>query len=85
MFANVQLVIKQYNSVPAVLKEALLGREPEVYVYTVKDNRALLKKVGIGIRQGPYVQITSGLEQGDMIVIMGQQRLKDGTAVVAEE
>ncbi|OIO81148.1 MAG: hypothetical protein COW11_05590 [Candidatus Omnitrophica bacterium CG12_big_fil_rev_8_21_14_0_65_43_15] len=85
MFANIRLIIQEHKVVPVVLKESLLGREPEVYVYTVEDNKAALKKVGLGVRQGPYVQITAGLKETDLVVIMGQQRLKDGMAVEAEE
>lgn len=39
-------------------------------------------EVQIGTRQGGLVQITSGLKEGDTVVVAGQQRLqRDGTAV----
>lgn len=85
MFAKVILVIDERKAVPAVLKEALMGREPEIYVYTIANSKASLKKVVVGARQGPYAQITDGLKEGEAVVVMGQQRLKDGIDVAAEE
>jgi membrane fusion protein, multidrug efflux system len=85
MYAKVKLVTQQYKASPVVLKEAVLGKEPKQYVYVVSDQKAYLKDVQTGIRQGPYLQIKEGLVAGDKVVIMGQQRLYDGAAVLAEE
>jgi multidrug efflux pump subunit AcrA (membrane-fusion protein) len=52
-----------------------MGKEPNLYVYVVEDNQAILKKVTLGLRQGPYYQVQEGLKEGDLVVIMGQQRL----------
>lgn len=84
MFARVGLILSEHKDVPAILKEALIGREPELYLYLVKDNKAVLKKVTLGLREGPYYQVQEGVKEGDLVVIMGQQRLKDGVAVSAE-
>jgi len=84
MFAKVRLILKEYKSSPVVLKEAVIGSEPDFYIYVVEDNKAVLKKVTLGIRQGPYYQVREGLKEGDLVVIMGQQRLKDNVAVSAE-
>ena len=85
MFAKVQLVIEQHREVPAILKESIIGKPPDTYVYVIENNKASLKKVSLGIRQGPYYEITDGLKEGDLVVIMGQQRLRDGIAVTTEE
>jgi multidrug efflux pump subunit AcrA (membrane-fusion protein) len=84
MFAKVSLVIEEHRNVPAILKEAVMGREPDLYVFIVEDNKAVLKKITLGLRQGPYYEITDGLKAGDLVVIMGQQRLTDGASVKAE-
>lgn len=84
MFAKVKLILSEHKDVPAILKEAVIGKEPDVYVYVIKDNHALLKKITLGLRQGPYYQVREGLESGDLIVIMGQQRLRDGVLVNME-
>lgn len=85
MFARVKLIIGVRKDALTVLKEAIIGKEPDTYVYTVRDGRAALRKVALGIRQGPYYEITQGLQAGDRVVIMGQQKLYDGAAVSVEE
>ncbi|MDD4894240.1 MAG: efflux RND transporter periplasmic adaptor subunit [Candidatus Omnitrophica bacterium] len=85
MFAKISLVIRQHKGVPVILKEALVGKDPDLYVYITEGDKAVLRKVKVGIRQGPYYEVTEGLKEGDMVVIMGQQRLGDGVFVAPEE
>ena len=84
MFAKVRLILAVHKNAPVILKEAVIGKEPELYVYVVEDNQAILKKITLGIRQGPYYQVQEGLKEGDLVVIMGQQRLRDNAPVSAE-
>lgn len=85
MYAKVKLVIQEYKDALAVLKEAVLGKDPQQYVYIVEDQKAVLRNVVTGIRQGAYLQIKEGLKAGDKVVIMGQQRLYEGAPVLVEE
>ena len=84
MFAKVRLILAEHKNVPVILKEAVIGKEPDLYVYVVEDNKAVLKKITLGIRQGPYYQVQEGLKEGDLVVIMGQQRLRDNAQVSVE-
>lgn len=85
MFAKVLLIVEEHKQVPVVLKEALLGKEPNFYVYSVEKGKAGMKKVMPGIRQNGYVEIKEGLKENDSVVIMGQQKLQDGVDVKIEE
>lgn len=85
MFSKVSLIVQKRNNIPVILKEAIMGKEPNIYVFIIENNKALLKKVSLGIRQGPYYEIREGLKEGDLVVIMGQQRLYDGASVAVEE
>jgi len=84
MFAKVRLILLKHKNVPVILKEAVMGKEPDLYVYMVKDNQAILKKVTLGLHQGPYFEVQEGLKEGDLVVIMGQQRLFDNVPVTVE-
>lgn len=84
MFAKVSLVLEERKKTPAVLKEAVIGKDPDLYVYVIDKDRAVLTKVALGIRQGPYLEVRQGLKEGDLVVIMGQQRLKDNAEVSVE-
>jgi multidrug efflux pump subunit AcrA (membrane-fusion protein) len=85
MFAKVKLVIEEQKAVPVIMKEAIIGRGANTYVYVVDGKRAFLKNVILGLRQGPYYGVDSGVKAGDRVVIVGQQRLRDGCLVEPEE
>ena len=72
------------TSVPAIIKEAVIGRDSATYVFVIEDKKALLKKVSLGIREGFYYEVKSGLKEGDLVVIMGQQKLYAGAPVAFE-
>ena len=84
MFAKVRMVIEARNNVPVILQEAIMGHDPDNYVFVVQDKKAVLKKISLGIRQGPYFEVRQGLKEGDLVVIMGQQLLADGASVESE-
>lgn len=84
MFARAHLILKENKGVPVVIKEAIIGKAPYTYLYVVENNKAILKKVELGIRQNEYFEIRDGLKEGDLVVIMGQQRLFDGAEVRVE-
>lgn len=85
MFAKVNLVIQEHKNVPVILKEAVIGREPQTYAYVIENKTAVLRKITLGLRQGPYYEIKEGLKEGDLVVVVGQQRLYEGAGVVTEE
>lgn len=85
MFARAKLVIQEYKNVPVILKEAIMGKAPDLYVYVVENNKAIFKKITLGLRQGAYFEVSAGLKEGDPVVIMGQPRLRDKAEVSVEE
>ena len=84
MFARVSLIIEKHTGVPVILKEAIIGKAPATYVYLIENNKAVLKKISLGLHQGPYFEVSEGIKGGDLVVIMGQQRLYDNASVNVE-
>lgn len=84
MFARVKLQVESHIGVPVVLKEAVMGSSPDSYIFIVEKNRAVLRKVTLGMRQGQYYEVKEGLKENDLVVIMGQQRLSDGASISLE-
>jgi len=84
MFVRVSLAVEKRIGVPVILKEAIMGKEPDTYVYTVDDNKARIRNISLGIHDGPFYEVTQGLQEGEMVVIIGQQRLHDNAPVAME-
>jgi multidrug efflux pump subunit AcrA (membrane-fusion protein) len=54
------------------------------YVFTTNEqNKAVRKRVEVKGITGDSKVIVTGLEIGDKVVVAGQSRLKEGTALVA--
>jgi multidrug efflux pump subunit AcrA (membrane-fusion protein) len=85
MFAQVQLILEEHKNAVVIAKEAVMGRGDEVYVYVVEANTAHQKKIKLGIRQGSFYEVKEGLQAGERVVVMGQQKIYEGAPVIAEE
>lgn len=81
MFPKIKLLGEQKNVV-FIPKAAVIKKEKEEQVFVVRDNRAYLQKVNLGLEKGNLVQILEGLKEGDQVVISGQTDLKSGDPVV---
>ena len=83
MFVHVRLYFGK-KQVLVIRREALnkMPGTASYYVYIVKNNRAHMKNIKVGIKQGNFVEVTSGLSEGDAVVIQGQNRLKDNMPVL---
>ncbi len=85
MFVRAHIPLERKQGVPLILKEAVQGRDEDTYVFVVDNGTARVRKVRLGLRSGAYYEAAEGLSPGESVVIMGQQRLRDGMAVSVEE
>lgn len=84
MFAQVRLIIEEHQKTPVIIKEAVMGKAPQEYVYVIEDNVAHLRNIKLGIKQGAFREVTEGLKENDIVVIMGQQKLYESASVNVE-
>ena len=81
-FVNVRLLVDTVKDATVVPVAAIQRGQPGTYVYLVKaDDTVAIKVVTLGATDGEKVQITSGLEVGDEVVIDGTDRLRDGAKI----
>jgi multidrug efflux pump subunit AcrA (membrane-fusion protein) len=66
-----------------VIPDAALVTTPRGHkiVYVVQDGKAHMREVTLGLEQGDRVQVTEGVQPGEMVIIAGNLNLKDGAAV----
>ncbi len=81
MFARVKLIIEERNNIPVVVKEAIVGKGDQAYVYVSEQGVARRRFVKLGIKEGPVYEVLEGIKEGEEVVIMGQQRLREGIKV----
>lgn len=82
MFANLDLTLKVRDQAVLVPESAITISSDKASLYTVVDgDTAQLKPVGTGIRLGGKVEITTGLQGGEWVVVEGTQKLRPGAKV----
>lgn len=65
----------------AVPRSAVLFDDKGAYVYRLQNAKAEMIYVILGIDNGNFIEITSGIDQGDIIATEGSYQLEDGMAV----
>jgi len=77
MTGEVNLSTDEINNVIAVTRDVILNNNGEDYVFVVKDNRAVKKVVKLGRDYDDYVEIKSGLNVGDKLIVKGHNYVDD--------
>lgn len=82
MFARVTMSFGTADRVVApdrsIIKQAGSG---DRYIYVYKDGKVSYNKVELGRRMGDEYEIVSGVQDGDRVVVTGQNRLNNGMEV----
>ena len=81
MFVRVEFPMIEKKDILVAPREALVGSRRDPQVYVVENNIAKLKTIVIGEESGYLVEVIKGLQEGDFVVVNGQNNLKDGMTV----
>ncbi len=81
MFARVQLVKKVFPDALSVPLYAVITQNDEQFVYVDNQGSAEKRKVQLGILSGWEVQVTSGLNPGDRVIVVGHRFLDQGQSL----
>jgi RND family efflux transporter MFP subunit len=81
MFARLEVQTGQIDHAIVIPSEALVTVPKGLAVFSVRDNKAVLNMVKTGVEDGNRIQILSGLRVGDMVIIAGNEKLKEGMSV----
>ena len=84
MFLNVHLS-RGTADVLVVPEESLVPEQGDVFIYVVQEGKASKRKIQTGQRAVGTVQVTDGLQAGEIVVTEGTQKLRDGTSVSVTE
>jgi RND family efflux transporter MFP subunit len=79
MYAEVDLTLARRNRVLAIPVTAI-DNNRQVMVVT-PNNRVELRKLGVGLESSDKVEVTSGLNEGDLVVVAGRASLQPGEEV----
>jgi hypothetical protein len=81
MFARVFLETDTREGVLVIPKAALSLKSIGDTVYVADGTAASRREVSLGFREGDFVEVISGVAEGEAIIVVGQDGLSDGTPV----
>jgi membrane fusion protein, multidrug efflux system len=80
MFMTVR-VLRASAPMLLVPEQALVPIQSRQYLYVVVDGRVEQREVTIGRRTPGEVEIVSGIDEGEVVIVEGTQRVRDGSLV----
>jgi RND family efflux transporter MFP subunit len=81
MFASVYLETDRRQNALVVPKASLVLESIGDTVYVKEGDVAARREVDLGYDEGDFVEVVAGLEEGDEVIVLGQDSLSDGTPV----
>ncbi|STX27833.1 efflux protein [Legionella beliardensis] len=79
--ADVEFITQKKKDTIVIPQQAIFLRNSKPHVYLVKNNIIELVPITTGIRNKSRIEVTSGLQVGQQLVIKGQERLYPGLKV----
>jgi membrane fusion protein, multidrug efflux system len=81
-FVNARLLLEIKRQAVLVPSSAIQRGPQGTFVYLVKpDHTATVRPVTIGVVQGDDTSVASGLAEGELVVVDGAERLREGSKV----
>jgi RND family efflux transporter MFP subunit len=85
MFARITFRPEASSPVLIVPRQAIIGSMQSARLFVVKDSVASLRSVVTLKQVGTQVAIASGVNEGDIVVVDGQNNLSDNAAVIVRK
>lgn len=84
-FAKIRISVNDGQQGIVVPESAVEKAGSEDIVYVVSEGIAMRRSVIVGMRRDGNVEIITGINEGDIVIIKGQQGVSDGRAVTIRD
>jgi len=81
MFVNVRVIVDTSDDAVLIPKEAIVHEGDLKYIFKVQNGKAKKTLLQEGYSNVGFVQATSDIVKGDLVIVMGHSALKDGANV----
>ena len=81
LFMKIKLILQEKQNAFLIPEEALLSINKKHYVYVANNDNAKIREVSVGIRMNELIEIKKGLDINDRIIVLGHEKLKDGSKI----
>ncbi len=81
MFVETRIIIGQKENILVIPRKSILYKQNKTFVFVLNQMQVEQREITIGLLEEDMVEIVDGLEEGDVIVTVGIESLKDGQRV----
>lgn len=81
MFGRVKIVYDTRQNTRMIPKSAIMSEDLAQSVYVIRDSLAFKKDIRTGYTNGSNVEVIEGLDDGEIVVTIGQGSLQDSSKV----
>ena len=81
LLLNIDIILEEIPDAILVPEQSILTAKDYSYVFVAEEGISKLKKITSGINNKGMTQILSGINEGDLVVTLGQEKLKDGSKI----
>jgi len=81
-FGEITLEVSTHENALVIPQKAILENR---YVFLASGNNAEKREVTLGLQNSDWVEVTSGLNEGDLVVVEGNYGLEDGAKININE
>ncbi|MGF7184608.1 multidrug efflux pump subunit AcrA (membrane-fusion protein) [Desulfitispora alkaliphila] len=81
MFASLNFATERQEDALVVPKEAVVNNNGQQVVYVVEEDQVHERTITTGVESANMIQVLTGVELGEEIVVKGQHRLGHGSSV----
>ncbi len=81
MFASVLIYTRTAEDVLTLPLSAVLSNEKGEYVYTAVNGKAAVKYIETGLKSANRVEVVSGLNKEDSVIVRGQNLVNKGASL----
>ncbi len=83
MFGRFTIAYERHEDALVIPLAAVLDEDEVTTVYVVNDDEVLLRNIETGIESDGKVEVLGGLDENDVIVVVGHSGLRNGSKVLA--
>ena len=82
MFATARIVVNESDTTLVIDKDSIVKKGEDECIFVVNgNNTAEQRTIVAGVRDERYVEVRSGVTEGELVIILGQNRLEGGETV----
>lgn len=81
MFVRVRIAVGAKENVLVIPRKAIMYKQNKTYTFILDGNQVSQREIFLGLTEEDHVEVTEGLSEGEVIVAVGIEGLKDGQMV----